>query len=90
MRNETDNMIDMQDSIYSSLLIWKDMNQDAKTDDGELMSLIDAGVLNLSLGFSSSGKVVNDNSYAQVGSYQDIHHVNHEMVDVWFSTNHII
>ena len=44
-----DGVIDATDEKYSTLNIWKDLDQDGSTDFGEMMSLADAGVASISL-----------------------------------------
>ena len=44
-----DNKIDRRDVLYNRLQLWHDYDQNGKVDDGELISLKDAGVESISL-----------------------------------------
>ena len=46
-----DGMVDSQDARFSELKIWVDANGNHQTDDGELMSLADAGVAALQVSY---------------------------------------
>ncbi|WP_284438342.1 calcium-binding protein, partial [Thalassococcus arenae] len=44
-----DGVIDASDAIYADLLVWQDFDQDGETDEGELSSLADKGILTIEL-----------------------------------------
>lgn len=44
-----DGLLNQQDSIWSSLHIWQDLDQDGETDDDELKSLADWGITEIGL-----------------------------------------
>ncbi|MCZ7929171.1 calcium-binding protein [Agrobacterium pusense] len=44
-----DGKIDEADAIYASLRIWRDLDQDGVSDEGEMISLAQAGITSLSL-----------------------------------------
>jgi urease beta subunit len=81
-----DGIIDENDAIYSELTLWRDSNQDGKSDEGELLSLKEAGVKSLNLEYEESDKVEDGNEYRQVGSYENSDGESLEMSDVWFQT----
>lgn len=81
-----DGIIDANDEKFAQLKVWRDANQDGKSDARELFGLETAGVHSLSLDFTNSDKVVAGNRYAQVGSYTTATGATAEMTDVWFST----
>ena len=79
-----DGFIDAGDAQFSSLRIWRDLNGDGETDEGELTSLADAGVASISLAvttgeFESAGNLVTD-----FGSYTTTEGATREISDVWF------
>ncbi|WP_287464225.1 SdrD B-like domain-containing protein, partial [Accumulibacter sp.] len=47
-----DGVVDANDADFGSLKIWRDINGNHQTDSGELMSLSDAGLVGLSIGYS--------------------------------------
>ncbi len=81
-----DGIIDANDEKFAQLKVWRDANQDGKSDASELFGLETAGVHSLNLDFTNSDKVVAGNRYAQVGSYTTATGATAEMTDVWFST----
>lgn len=44
-----DGVIDAQDSIWSGLHVWRDLDQDGETDDGELLTLADWGITQINV-----------------------------------------
>ena len=49
-----DGVIDTNDIDFSSLKVWRDLNQDGITDEGELFTLTELGISSFDLGFSNS------------------------------------
>jgi len=47
-----DGVVDAKDADFASLKVWRDVNGNHQTDDGELMSLADAGLVGLSISYS--------------------------------------
>ncbi len=45
----SDNVIDCNDAVYESLMVWRDNDADGIVDEGELLSLSEAGIASLSL-----------------------------------------
>lgn len=62
----SDGVIDANDWIYEELAIWQDQNQNAKSDAGELISLLDAGITAISL--SAQGDIATDPTSAVIGT----------------------
>ncbi|MDD5717276.1 MAG: Ig-like domain-containing protein, partial [Sulfuricurvum sp.] len=81
-----DNVIDSNDAAYSELKLWMDANQDGKVDDGEMMSLKDAGVESMSLKSESSLENDNGNIEGLKSSFTTTEGETHEMADVWLAT----
>ncbi len=52
-----DGKIDIQDSIWNKLLLWKDSDSDAKSEEGELITLDEAGIKSISLNYINSSEV---------------------------------
>jgi uncharacterized repeat protein (TIGR01451 family) len=47
-----DGVVDAKDADFAGLKIWRDVNGNHQTDNGELMSLADAGLVGLSISYS--------------------------------------
>jgi uncharacterized repeat protein (TIGR01451 family) len=50
--SNADGMVNANDADFAGLKIWRDVNGNHQTDDGELMSLADAGLVGLSISYS--------------------------------------
>ncbi len=44
-----DGVIDADDAVFDTLSVWRDLDQDGVTDEGELFSLAEAGIASISL-----------------------------------------
>ncbi|WP_423358995.1 calcium-binding protein [Pseudomonas citronellolis] len=81
-----DGWIDAGDEAFSQLRVWKDSNSNGKVDEGELLTLEDAGAGKLSTGFSNQNKVdEHGNKILQQGGYVDLNGDTQAMDDVWFT-----
>ncbi len=86
-----DKKIDASDTAFASLRIWKDKDTDGTTDAGELLSLADAGVQSINLGYTTSNTVdENGNAHKQVGSYTTTGGATRTATDVWFTTDTMV
>jgi len=47
-----DGLVNANDADFASLKIWQDVNGNHQTDANELLSLADAGLVSLSVGYS--------------------------------------
>ena len=50
--SNSDGVIDVNDAVFSDLILWQDLDGDGVSDDGEMMSLTDAGIISIDLGYS--------------------------------------
>ena len=65
-----DGFIDVRDKDFSKLLLFKD-NGDGKTDKGDLITLADAGIVELNLQYANVGmKAAGGNHIAQTAAYR--------------------
>ncbi|VVM18910.1 Alkaline phosphatase (EC [uncultured Gammaproteobacteria bacterium] len=60
--SNNDGKIDNQDTNFNNLKIWQDKNSDGKLDEGELLSLSEAGVRSLNTTYSNSNEVDSSNN----------------------------
>ena len=83
-----DGVIDATDVAYAELRVWKDANSNGRTDAGELLTLTEAGVQSVNLGYTNSGFVdVQGNAHKQVGSYTTTDGQTRAATDVWVKTD---
>ncbi len=52
-----DGVVDASDDRFDELKVWQDANQNHQTDEGELISLAEAGIASLGTGYSVLGEV---------------------------------
>ncbi|EFO34067.1 proprotein convertase P [Roseibium sp. TrichSKD4] len=64
-----DGVVDQADSQYAALRLWQDANQNGQTDEGELVTLVDAGVTLLSLSDEADGAFVGGNEVKSNSTY---------------------
>ena len=85
-----DGVVNQKDGRWSELKLWQDRNGDGKIDDGELLTLEEAGVSGLNVRYvNQSHKDENGNDHRQVGSFiRDDGSVG-TMTDVWFARDSI-
>jgi hypothetical protein len=89
--DNNDGKVDANDSAYASLRVWKDLNSDGVTEDGELITLEQAGVQSLNVRYTNQGtgatKDAQGNQHQQLGSYTKADGSTQQMDDVWFSVD---
>ncbi|MCV4274968.1 hypothetical protein OH710_20190, partial [Pseudomonas capsici] len=94
-----DGVFDIRDSAYGKLNVWVDKNSDGAVDEGEFLTLEQAGVKSINLDYVDPGKLdangdvprnvvdVNGNEHRQVGSYTRADGSVGVIEDVWFDTS---
>ena len=83
-----DGRIDALDAEYGTLLVWRDLDGDGVSEDGELLSLQQAGVQSINLAYSTSGAVDQyGNTLKQTGSFTRTDGATGAATDVWFAVD---
>lgn len=78
--------IDQGDPIWNRLRVWRDQNSNARSEEGELLTLDELNIAALPLGYQNSQKLdENGNGHYQLGSYVDRQGRLHALTDVWFA-----
>lgn len=86
--SNSDGCVDANDPGWSSLLVWRDLNGNGRTDEGELHSLESIGILALNTSYAESYQSDSyQNEYRQIGSYIAQDGSARAAVDVWFKIN---
>lgn len=81
-----DGLIDANDTIYDALRIWKDCNKNGAVEDGELLTLGEAGIDSISLEYSDITEVdENGNVHTQRGTFTRTDGTVAAVEDVWFA-----
>lgn len=80
-----DHVIDANDADFSDLVIWKDTNGDAYTQDGELQSLDYWGITSISLaGIAEGSGTINGNPVSHSSTVTITSGATRSIKDVWF------
>ncbi|WKT60104.1 calcium-binding protein [Microbulbifer thermotolerans] len=83
-----DGLVDAQDSAFSALQIWRDLNGNGVSDAGELQSLADVGVVSISTDYSHSDQVdVHGHEHRQVATVMLSDGTASTAADVWFKVD---
>ena len=80
-----DGVINAEDQAYSELRVWQDKNQDGITDEGELLSLAQANVSEISVIAREIDEMHQGNKYGLESTYKDLAGNDKASVDVWFA-----
>ena len=85
---DSNGIIDSADAVFSSLRIWQDKNSNGSTDEGELLTMAQAGIAALNLGYTDSSlKDAQGNAHRQQGSYTKTDGSRADATDIWFAAN---
>ncbi|WMR30454.1 calcium-binding protein, partial [Metapseudomonas otitidis] len=83
-----DCVINAQDAAYSTLQVWRDLNGNGVSDDGELQGLAAAGVVSISTGYSTSSHTdANGHEHRQIGTVMLANGIASTAADVWFKVD---
>jgi len=86
--SNSDGVIDANDAAFAELRIWKDANGNGKTDEGELLTLAEAGVQSINLAYTQANQTdAQGNAHKQIGSYTTTDGQIRAATDVWFATD---
>lgn len=82
-----DNVFDVNDTAFNEVKVWKDTNLDGKVNDGELLSLAEAGITSINLDYQSLGQGPdeNGNDHKQNSNF-NTSSGSGIISDVWFDT----
>ncbi len=84
-----DALVDARDSAFSTLRVWRDLDQDSATDTGELQTLADAGIVSLSTSHVNNVDAdVHGNVTRQTGHFTRADGGTGDSADIWFAVDH--
>ncbi|MCV6621813.1 MAG: hypothetical protein OIF51_08695, partial [Cellvibrionaceae bacterium] len=75
-----------EDESYDKLQLWQDHNQNGISEQGELISLAEAGVASINLNATAIAESNNENHIGLRSSWADTDGNQHDIDDVWFNT----
>jgi Ca2+-binding RTX toxin-like protein len=85
--SNSDGVIDANDAAFGSLLVWRDLDSDGISDQGELVSLSTAGIASINLNASLANYTLAGNLVTHHSSvtWSDAH--TSDIIDAWFSND---
>ena len=88
-----DGRIDAQDAAFGSLRIWRDLDGDGLTDEGELQTLAQAGITSINLAATYVNQTRGDSWISHAGTFTrgtGPAQTTGKVEDVWFDTNPLL
>lgn len=83
--SNADGQVDALDSGFADLRVWRDANTNAQVDEGELLTMAQAGVAGIATAYETSNKVdAGGNERRQVGYFERTGGQAGQVYDVWF------
>ncbi|WP_327021768.1 calcium-binding protein [Klebsiella sp. RHBSTW-00484] len=83
-----DGVLNAEDAAWAQLKIWRDRNGNARTDDGELLTMEEANIAAIDTHYKKSSFVDEQgNSHKQTGNITMTDGSIRAAADVWFATN---
>ncbi len=82
--SNSDGVIDSNDTDFGTLRIWRDLDQDAQTDAGELQTLAEAGIASISLTNTPSNTLNANNEITATGTFTRTDRTTGTVADVVF------
>ena len=81
-------MLDSEDSVWQQLRVWQDKNGNGKVDNGELKTLVELKIKEISTGYTTSSAVDdNGNAHTQNSTITFADGTQGVSTDVWFDVN---
>jgi len=85
-----DGKLDGADSAFDKLGVWRDLNHNGISEEGEIFALKDLRIKSLNLGYTQADKDLgNGNTLAEVGSYTDEDGNEHIMGDLHLAADRL-
>ena len=86
----SDGKVDAQDTDFAKLKVWRDLNQDGVSQDGELFTLAELNIQSLDAAYQDvNTRLGNGNTVAQKGSYTLSDGTTREMGDLLLAADHL-
>ena len=86
--SNNDGIFNSSDTAWNQVKVWKDANSNGVVDEGELLTLEQAGIENIDLNYQNSNAVdTNGNTVGQIGSFDKENGTQGNISDIWFNTD---
>ena len=84
-----DGVFDGDDEAFGEVMVWQDKNGNGIVDDGELMTLNEAGITSITLDYENQSITdINGNGHNQTGTFVKTDGTNGTITDVWFEADY--
>ena len=80
-----DGVINQADEAFAKLGVWIDSNSDGQSDSGEIKTLAELGIKQLSLQVTTGDVVDHGNLLGLTSTFETVDGVTHAAADVWFA-----
>ncbi|PSJ81461.1 adhesin [Neisseria iguanae] len=86
----SDGIVDANDADFDKLKVWRDLNQDGVSQEGELFGLTELGIQSLNVSYQDTNKSLgNGSTLAQNGSYTKTDGSTAQMGDLLLAADHL-
>ena len=83
-----DNIFNNQDTAWNEVKVWKDANGNGVVDEGELLTMEQAGITGFDLNYQSQSRDdANGNAHLQTSTITKADGTTADITDVWFKTD---
>ena len=84
-----DGVINRQDENFADLKVWQDINQDGRTDSGELRTISRAGIKAISLDTTVVDKTHKGNQVRSTSTFSFSNGTQNEVASVWYAVDRV-
>ncbi|MEM8686310.1 MAG: calcium-binding protein [Pseudomonadota bacterium] len=85
-----DGIIDLEDPEFVNLSIWRDLDSDGETDEGELKSLADYEIVSIETDYQATNQRIGGNLVDGLGSFQTADGESHDVRSAWFNIDQFV
>lgn len=86
--SNNDGVFDVNDEAFHDVVVWRDVNGNGITDEGELIDLLQTGVSSIALDYNAGEESdENGNKFSQTGTFSDANGINKTIADIWFNVD---
>jgi hypothetical protein len=82
-----DGVLDLADAAFAELRVWRDLDQDGTSDEGELFTLEALGITQIGLNKTNSTQTLADGTRLDGTGYFTINGQTQQYTDAWFAEN---
>ena len=89
--SNNDGVFNNQDTAWNEVKVWKDSNSNGIVDEGELLTMEQAGITGFDLNYQSQSRDdANGNAHLQTSTITKADGTTADITDVWFKTDYLV